>query len=169
MPTPGPQQEPSGRHVPCPEGVGPPQLSPQEPVTSLGPTNGLLGARAGGRLWAGAGRAQRPRGGSSAGGPHGTQARGLPREAGGALAEPPWSRVQGLTARFPTGVLGGVPPVPLQTGRCSWPRGRTFPTRTRPSSRSETAPSTQVGLPSPVPVHAALCPAPSPERQTLHL
>lgn len=34
----------------------------------------------------------------------------------------------------------------LQSGRCSWPPGRTSPTRTKPSSRSRTAPSAQVGL-----------------------
>lgn len=33
----------------------------------------------------------------------------------------------------------------LQSGRCSWPPGRTSPTRTKPSSRSRTAPSAQVG------------------------
>lgn len=33
----------------------------------------------------------------------------------------------------------------LQSGRCSWPLGRTFPTRTRPSSRSKTVLSMQVG------------------------
>ncbi|KAI6076402.1 AP-1 complex subunit beta-1 isoform X2 [Aix galericulata] len=34
----------------------------------------------------------------------------------------------------------------LQSGRCSWPPGRTSPTRTKPSSRSRTVPSAQVGL-----------------------
>lgn len=47
--------------------------------------------------------------------------------------------------------LSGSHLYPLQTGRCSWPRGRIFPMRTKPSSRSETAPSMQVGLLSPAP------------------
>lgn len=47
MPTPGPQLEPAGRLIPCLEGVGPSQTSPQEPVTSLGPMSGLLVGRCG--------------------------------------------------------------------------------------------------------------------------
>lgn len=37
-------------------------------------------------------------------------------------------------------------PPSSQTGRFSWPHGRTFPMRTKPSSRSETVPSMRVGL-----------------------
>lgn len=46
----------------------------------------------------------------------------------------------------------------LQTGRCSWPHGKTFPTRMKPSSRSETVHSTQVSPAPSVPLILSLYP-----------